>query len=155
MFIQCLYDISEINKKICQFSINPTICKGIKTMTENQNLNKINRIRKVMAKKAKYTMPELDESELILDSEDMEYERDKTNCWLESFTGKNQYNITENLCVNWQHISEYFTPPLCLRVVLFIGGWGGCPYLYIKSGAFSVYTKAMVLLINPQFRKES
>lgn len=70
-------------------------------MTKNQNLNKINRIRKVMAKKAKYTMPELDESELILDSEDMEYERDKTNCWLESFTGKNQYNITENLCVNW------------------------------------------------------
>lgn len=70
-------------------------------MTENQNLNKINRIRKVMAKKAKYTMPELDESELILDSEDMEYERDKTKYWLESFTGKNQYDITENLCVNW------------------------------------------------------
>lgn len=70
-------------------------------MTENQNLNKINRIRKVMAKKAKYTMPELDEFELILDSEDMEYERDKTNYWLESFTGKNQYDITENLCVNW------------------------------------------------------
>lgn len=70
-------------------------------MTENQNLNKINRIRKVMAKKAKYTMPELDDSELILDSEDMEYERDKTNCWLELFTGKNQYDITENLCVNW------------------------------------------------------
>lgn len=70
-------------------------------MTKNQNLNKINRIRKVMAKKAKYTMPELDEFELILDSEDMEYERDKTNYWLESFTGKNQYDITENLCVNW------------------------------------------------------
>ena len=70
-------------------------------MTKNQNLNKINRIRKVMAKKAKYTMPELDESELILDSEDMEYERDKTSYWLESFTGKNQYDITENLCVNW------------------------------------------------------
>ncbi len=70
-------------------------------MTENQNLNKINRIRKVMAKKAKYTMPELDEFELILDSEDMEYERDKTNYWLESFTGKNQYDITESLCVNW------------------------------------------------------
>lgn len=43
-----------------------------------------------MAKKAKYTMPELDESELILDSEDMEYERDK-----------NQYDITESLCVAW------------------------------------------------------
>lgn len=111
MFIQCLYDISEINKKIYQFSINPTICKGIKTMTENQNLNKINRIRKVMAKKAKYTMPELDDSELILDSEDMEYERDKTSCWLESFSNKSQYDITENLCVNWQHTSEYFTPP--------------------------------------------
>ena len=111
MFIQCLYDISEINKKIYQFSINPTICKGIKTMTENQNLNKINRIRKVMAKKAKYTMPELDDSELILDSEDMEYERDKTSCWLEYFSNKSQYDITENLCVNWQHTSEYFTPP--------------------------------------------
>ena len=36
-------------------------------MTENQNLNKINRISKVMIKKAKYTMTELDESELILD----------------------------------------------------------------------------------------
>ena len=101
MFIQCLYDISEINKKIYQFSINPTICKGIKTMTENQNLNKINRIRKVMAKKAKYTMPELDDSELILDSEDMEYEQDKTQYWLESFSNKSQYDITENLCVNW------------------------------------------------------
>lgn len=70
-------------------------------MTENQNLNRINRIRKVMAKKAKYTMPELDDSELILDSEDMEYERDKTSCWLESFSNKSQYDITENLCVNW------------------------------------------------------
>ena len=70
-------------------------------MTENQNLNKINRIRKVMAKKAKYTMPELNESELILDSDDMEYERDKTQYWLESFSNKSQYDITENLCVNW------------------------------------------------------
>lgn len=70
-------------------------------MTENQNLNKINRIRKVMMKKAKYTMPELDESELILDSDDMEYEQDKTQYWLESFSNKSQYDITENLCVNW------------------------------------------------------
>ena len=69
-------------------------------MTEIKQ-NKIDRIRKVMIKKAKYTMPELDESELILDSEDIEYERDKTQYWLESFSNKSQYDITENLCVNW------------------------------------------------------
>lgn len=88
----------SIKEKIYQFSINPTICKGIKTMTENQNLNKINRIRKVMARKSKYELPEED---LILDSEDIEYEQDKTNYWLESFSNKSQYDITENLCVNW------------------------------------------------------
>ena len=69
-------------------------------MTEIKQ-NKIDRIRKVMMKKAKYTMPELDESELILDSDDMEYEQDKTQYWLESFSNKSQYDITENLCVNW------------------------------------------------------
>lgn len=68
----------------------------IKT-SENKNI----RNRKVMIKKAKYTMPELDESELILNSDDMEYEQDKTQYWLESFSNKSQYNITENLCVNW------------------------------------------------------
>lgn len=67
-------------------------------MTENQNLNRINRIRKVMARKSKYELPEED---LILDSEDIEYEQDKTNYWLESFSNKSQYDITENLCVNW------------------------------------------------------
>ena len=88
----------SIKEKIYQFSINPTICKGIKTMTENQNLNRINRIRKVMARKSKYELPEED---LILDSEDIEYEQDKTQYWLESFSNKSQYDITENLCVNW------------------------------------------------------
>ena len=67
-------------------------------MTENQNLNRINRIRKVMARKSKYELPEED---LILDSEDIEYEQDKTQYWLESFNNKSQYDITENLCVNW------------------------------------------------------
>ena len=68
-------------------------------MTEIKSQNKINRIRKVIArKKARYKLPELDESELLLDSDDIEYEQDKTNYWLESFNNKSQYDITENLC---------------------------------------------------------
>lgn len=67
-------------------------------MTEIKSQNKIDRIRKVMARKSKYKLPELDESELLLDSDDIEYEQDKTNYWLESFNNKSQYDITENLC---------------------------------------------------------
>jgi hypothetical protein len=70
-------------------------------MTEIKSQNKIDRIRKVMMKKAKYKLPEIDESELLLDSDDIEYEQDKTQYWLESFSNKSQYDITENLCVNW------------------------------------------------------
>ena len=69
-------------------------------MTENKSQNKIDRIRKVIArKKAKYELPTDDD--LILDNEDIEYQNERTDNWLESFTGKNQYDITENLCVNW------------------------------------------------------
>lgn len=69
-------------------------------MTENKLENKINRIRKVIArKKARYELP--NEDDLILDNEDIEYQNEKTDNWLESFSNKSQYNITENLCVNW------------------------------------------------------
>jgi hypothetical protein len=73
------------------------MCKGIKTMTENKSQNKIDRIRKVMARKSKYKLPELDESELLLDSDDIEYEQDKTESWLESFNGKSEYEMSEML----------------------------------------------------------
>lgn len=69
-------------------------------MTENKSQNKIDRIRKVIArKKARYELP--NEDDLILDNEDIEYQNERTDNWLESFSNKSQYNITENLCVNW------------------------------------------------------
>lgn len=65
----------------------------IKT-SENKNLHN----RKVITKKAKYKMPELNERELLLGVDEMEYEQEKTESWFESFNNKSQYDITENLC---------------------------------------------------------
>ena len=125
--------------------INPTMCKGIKTMTENKLQNKINKIRKVMITKSQYQLPDIDDDQFILDDEYEQEQEESTNMWLDSLSDKSQYDITENLCVNWQHIGECFTPYV-KSGAFHRGGWGGCPYIYIKSGAFSVYTKAMVLL---------
>lgn len=60
---------------------------------ESQNIKS----RKI-AKSREYKLPELNEEELLLDNEDIEYEQDKTQYWLESFNNKSQYDITENLC---------------------------------------------------------
>lgn len=60
---------------------------------ESQNIKS----RKI-AKTNQYKLPEINEEELLLDNEDIEYEQDKTESWLESFNNKSQYDITENLC---------------------------------------------------------
>ena len=60
---------------------------------ESQNIKS----RKI-AKTNQYKLPEINEEDLLLDNEDIEYEQDKTESWLESFNNKSQYDITENLC---------------------------------------------------------
>ena len=61
---------------------------------ENQNLKIKSRNRKI-AKTNQYKLPELNEKELLLDNEDIEYEQDKTESWLESFNGKSEYEMSE------------------------------------------------------------
>ena len=53
--------------------------------------------RKINLKKCQYQLPELNEEELLLDNEDIEYEQDKTESWLESFNNKSQYEMSEML----------------------------------------------------------
>lgn len=67
------------------------------TEIENQNI----RNRKVMMTKSQYQLPDIDEDQFILDKEYEQEQTENTNFWLESFTGKNQYDITESLCMAW------------------------------------------------------
>lgn len=62
-------------------------------INENQNLKKSRKI----AKTNQYKLPELNEEELLLDSDDIEYEQDKTKSWLELFNGKSEYEMSEML----------------------------------------------------------
>ena len=70
-------------------------------MTENKLQNKINKIRKVMITKSQYQLPDIDDDQFILDNEYEQEQEESTNMWLDSLSDKSQYDITENLCVNW------------------------------------------------------
>ena len=70
-------------------------------MTENKLQNKINKIRKVMITKSQYQLPDIDDDQFILDDEYEQEQEELTNMWLDSLSDKSQYDITENLCVNW------------------------------------------------------
>lgn len=64
-------------------------------MTEIKN----QKIRKVMARKSKYELP--DDDKFMLDDEYEQEQEESTQNWLNSMSEKSQYNITELLCVNW------------------------------------------------------
>lgn len=69
-------------------------------MTENQNLKKIRKSRKVMITKSQYQLPDIDDDKFMLDDEYEQEQEESTQNWLDSL-GKTQYNITESLCINW------------------------------------------------------
>lgn len=54
------------------------------------------RIRKLMTRKGEWTLPEINEDMFILDTDDME---DSTEVWLDSLSGKSEYDLTEMLFV--------------------------------------------------------
>lgn len=57
------------------------------------------RKRKVMLTQVEYQLPDIDDDQFILDDEYEQEQTENTNFWLESFTGKSQYDIAESLAI--------------------------------------------------------
>lgn len=53
--------------------------------------------RKVNLKKVKYQTPEIDEDRYLLDADYEQEQTEQTESWLKSFSGKNEYQMSEML----------------------------------------------------------